>query len=128
MQSFVRTEGKRIENDGVSGWQTDYTGHLYANGLAAGEFRLVTSLRVDATRVESLFGSSNSVMLHMRSMPSPYFEGMSIREDEKTIKLDDGQNASGMDFTILVSKLCAISGSLVDARSRRVLNAGTVFF
>jgi len=120
------SEGKWVQNDGVSGAQTDDAGHFRATGLAAGEFRLATSLHVDVTKVDSLFGGSHSMMSNFKSALSFYFGDTFIRKDAKTIKLGDGQSASGIDFTIPVSKLHTISGSLVDARSGRVLNAETV--
>lgn len=119
-------EGKWVENDGISGAGTDDTGHFRATGLAAGEFRLATSLHVDITKMDSLFGGSHSMSSNTKSSLSFYFGDTFLRKDAKTIKLDDGQSASGIDFTIPVSKLHTISGSLVDARSGRVLNAGTV--
>ncbi len=120
------TEGKWVQNDGISGAQTDDTGHFRATGLAAGEFRLATSLHVDVTKMDSLFGGSHSVWSNTKSALSFYFGDTFLRKDAKTIKLDDGQSASGIDFTIPVSKLHSITGSLVDARSGRVLNSGTV--
>jgi len=76
--------------------------------------------------MDSLFGGSHSMMSNTKSSLSFYFGDTFLRKDAKTIKLDEGQSASGIDFTIPVSKLHAISGSLVDAGSGRVLNSGTV--
>jgi hypothetical protein len=108
------------------GTTTDDQGHYRISGLPAGEYLLRTTLAITDIFVNGLFTESHSTANTDRYSLNLY-SGDSFRpRDAKPIKLDDGEEADSVDITIPLSKLHAISGSVVEAGSGRVINAGNV--
>jgi hypothetical protein len=109
-----------------SGTTTDDQGHYRISGLPAGEYLLRTTLAITDIFVSGLFTESHSTANTDRYSLNLY-SGDSFRpRDAKPIKLDDGEEANSVDITIPLSKLHAISGSVVEAGSGSVINAGNV--
>ena len=99
-------------------------------GLPAGEYILQTDLSLQDEVTDYLFGSADSSGGSYASNSRydlPIFSGGVTRQsDAKHIKLGDGEDDSGEDIVIPISKLHSITGSITQARTGRVINAGTV--
>src|SRR5665213_1145084 len=96
------SDNRMFENGG-----TDDLGHFRIQGLAPGEYTLKLARPHDVGLMATYYGDV-------------FFE-----KDAKSIKLTDGQEYSGADITIRLSKLHAISGSLVSS-SGQPINSGEV--
>lgn len=106
--------------------QTDDQGHYRLAGLPAGEYILRTDLELDDIWFSRLFGSGGSSSSGTRYSIAIYSGGQAREKDAKPIKLHDGEDDSGEDIVIPVSRLHSISGTLVEARTGETINAGTV--
>jgi hypothetical protein len=109
-----------------SGTTTDDQGHYRISGLPAGEYLIRTTLAITDIFISGLFTESHSTANTDRYSLNLY-SGDSFRpRDAKPIKLGDGEEADSADIMIPLSKLHAISGSIVEAGSGRAINAGDV--
>ncbi len=110
----------------VNGGDSDDQGHYRITGLLAGDYLLRTSISLDDTYVSSLIGEVNSVS-SMTHYSLDFYSGDTAREkDAKPLHLESSQDIPSVDLTIPVSKLHAITGALVEARTGHALNAGKV--
>ena len=107
-----------------NGW-TDDQGRFRIAGMPAGEYRLFTSLEVGQVVTTAIFGTNASSSGNTKANLNVFFGDTFRRKEAKIYKLEDGQEITA-DLTIPNSKLHQVSGSLVDARSGRPINAGTV--
>jgi hypothetical protein len=108
------------------GTTTDDQGHYRISGLPAGEYLLRTTLAITDIFINGLFTENHSTAYNNRYSLNLY-SGDSFRpRDAKSIKLDDGEEADSVDIAIPLSKLHAISGSVLAASSGHAINAGKV--
>jgi hypothetical protein len=106
-------QGKWTDNlDGAR--PPDDLGRFRISGLAAGEYTVSAGLYAPDTAG------------NYTGKPLAIYYGDGFRESEaKTIKIGEGEDSSGDDITIRLTKLHTIVGSLIDA-SGHVINAGDV--
>jgi hypothetical protein len=97
------SDNSMFENAG-----TDDLGHFRIRGLAAGEYTL-----------KVLRGADYQMPLAV------YYGDVFFEKDAKSIRLGDGEESSGADITIRLSKLHTISGSLINV-SGQPINAGHI--
>jgi hypothetical protein len=95
---------------------TDDLGHFRISGLPAGEY--ILSSGFNSQDVLSIFGESDKPL-------NIYYGDVFFRKDAKTIKISDGEDSSGDNITIPLSKLHSISGSLRNV-SGHLINTGEV--
>ena len=118
---------KPIANIGGS---SDDEGQYRIIGLPAGEYILQTDLSLQDEFTDYLFSGSESSGGSYSSYTRynlPIFSGGATRQsDAKHIKLGDGEDDAGEDIVIPISKLHSITGNITQARTGRVINAGTV--
>jgi hypothetical protein len=108
------------------GTTTDDQGHYRISGLPAGEYLLTTTLAITDIFINGLFSESRGTSNTNRYSLNLY-TGDSFRpRDGKPTKLGDGEEADSVDITIPLSKLHAVSGSVLAANSGRAINAGRV--
>lgn len=105
---------------------TDDQGYYRLAGLPAGDYILRTDLELDDISFSRLFGEGGSSFMGKRYSVPIYSGGQTREKDAKQIKLREGEDDSGEDIVIPVSKLHSISGSLVAARTGEPINAGTI--
>jgi hypothetical protein len=109
---------------------SDDEGQYRIIGLPAGDYILQTDLALQDQLTDYLFGSSDSSGGSYSSYSKynlPIFSGGATRQsDAKHIKLGDGEDDAGEDIVIPISKLHSITGNITQARTGRVINAGTV--
>jgi len=106
---------------------TDDLGRFRLDGLSAGEYRLETTLGIIGQRGSTTVGSVTDGSIREVQLWIPmYFGNVFQKEESKLLELGDGQERSGVDFVIPVSKLHSVTGSLVDARTGAVINSGSV--
>jgi hypothetical protein len=112
------------------GGTSDDEGHYRIIGLPAGEYILQADLSLQDDLTDHLFNSSESSGGSYSTRPRydlPIFSGGATRQtDAKRIKLGDGEDDSGEDIVIPISKLHSITGNITQARNGHVINAGTV--
>ena len=112
------------------GRMSDDDGQYRIIGLPAGEYILQTDLSLEDELTDQLFnGSESSGGSYFSSTRYnlPIFSGGQTRQrDAKHIKLGDGEEDSGEDIVIPISKLHSITGNITQARNGHVINAGTV--
>lgn len=113
----VRISGRRAKADADGRWQV--------GGLLPGEYRMRVSLELDDRKQDAVIGEGADFS-HTRYTLDVY-SGDTTRESQaKSITLDENQQGTGQDITVPVSKLHAVSGALLDARTGQPLNAGDV--
>lgn len=105
---------------------TDDQGRYRLSGLPAGEYLVKATLRLSDITVDSVFGEAHSFSNQTRYSLDIYSGDTFRQRDAKPIKLEEGEEYSTGDITIPISKLHSVSGSLVEAGSGRVINAGKV--
>jgi hypothetical protein len=127
--SFARKDkdGNWVQTN-VSGRVTsDDLGHFHVAGLPPGEYRLSTSLSTADVTTESIFGNSMGYAMNTKENIAIYFGDSFFKRDAKSLKIEDGEAVTA-DFSISVSKLHTLSGTLIEARTGHVINAGTISF
>lgn len=103
----------------------DDLGHFRITGLPEGDYLLQVYLTIDDLFVSNLLGQGSSASIGHYSLS--YYSGNTARlRDAKPIRLDNSQDMSSADITIPVSKLHAVTGQIVEEKSGRAINGGTV--
>ena len=123
-----------LQKDAKGKWQPlmlgneavpDDLGHFRVTGLLEGDYLLAVSLTIDDLYVSNLLGHGNSSSNTHYSLM--YYSGDTARlHDAKPIHLDASEEMSAADITIPVSKLHAVTGEIVEAKSGRAINSGKV--
>lgn len=119
-------DGKWVDTQGGGRSQTDDQGRYRVTGLPAGDYRLLTRLEIDDIKTSAVFGGSRSNWSYTKYELHFYFGDTFRQKEAKVLKLGEGEEAPSADFAIPVAKLHSVSGSLVNVRSGRAINAGTV--
>jgi hypothetical protein len=95
---------------------TDDLGHFRISGLSAGEY--VLSSGFNSQDVLNIFSESDKPL-------NIYYGDVFFQKDAKPIKISDGEDSSGDNITIPISRLHSISGSLLNV-SGHLINTGEV--
>jgi hypothetical protein len=95
---------------------TDDLGHFRISGLPAGEY--ILSSGFNSQDVLNIFSQSDKPL-------NIYYGDVFFRKDAKPIKISDGEDSSGDNITIPISRLHSISGSLLNI-SGHLINTGEV--
>jgi len=95
---------------------TDDLGHFRISGLPPGEYILNSSCNSSGTW--DLFGDSQKIL-------SIYSGDVFFQKDAKPIKIGEGEESTGNNITIPLSKLHSISGSLLSV-SGHLIDAGEI--
>jgi len=118
---------KPISNIGSA---SDDEGQYRIIGVPAGEYILQTDLSLQDELTDYLLSGSESsggsYLSYSRYTLSIFSGGVTRERDAKHIKLGDGEGDSGEDIVIPISKLHSITGNITQARTGRVINAGSV--
>ena len=103
----------------------DDLGHFRITGLAEGDYLVKVHLTIDDLFVSNLLVNGSNASNLRYSLE--YYTGDTARlRDAKPIHLDSSQDMSSADITIPVSKLHAVTGQIVEEKSGRAINGGTV--
>ncbi len=130
----LQLEFKRKDKDGK--WvaanlgghiETDDLGHFHAGGLPAAEYQIHTSLALMETIADHIFGGMSGYAISPKQNIDVFYGDTFFERDAKTLKIEGSEDATA-DFDIPISKLHSLSGTLVDARTGHVINAGTLEF
>lgn len=117
----------RVADEGAT---PDDQGRYRIIGLPAGEYLLQTDLSLSDELTDHLFNSSvnqgGSYLSYSKYTLSIFSGGVFRQRDAKSIKLGESEDDSGEEIVIPISKIHSISGSITQARTGRVVNAGTV--
>ena len=111
---------------GSSGGPTDDAGHFRISGLPAGEYLLRVSLELSETYTDRIFGNENSTSGSTKYGLDVYSGDTFRQRDAKPVKVAEGEEADDLTMTVPVSRLHAVTGSVVEAETGRVVNAGRV--
>ncbi len=104
---------------------TDDQGRYRIAGVPAGEYRMYTALELSRVVTNAVFGTSSSSSGSTQASVRVYFGDTFYAKQARVLKVEEGQEIVE-DLTIPNSRLHAVSGMLVDARSGKTINAGTV--
>lgn len=106
--------------------QSDDDGHYRISGLPGGNYMLEATLQISKTiyKVDDQGGTSVS-MNEVYSLCT-YSGGSTRRKDGVPFSIKSGEERSGEDITIPVSKLHIVRGYIVSAHDGHVLNGGTL--
>jgi len=106
---------------------TDDRGHFRFSALLPDEYMLKADLTIGNTRETSISGPGGDVMftqmMSYRSSLPFYGEGFAHQADAKPIKLLAGQELTGQDMTLPISKLFRLTGRVVAGRNGHAVNA-----
>jgi hypothetical protein len=110
-----------LANEGL----TDDLGNFRITGLLEGDYLLRVNLVIDDLYASSLLGHGSSSSMTHYSLS--YYSGDTERlRDAKPVHLDGSEEMSSAGITIPVSKLHAVSGAIVEAKTGRTVNSGKV--
>jgi hypothetical protein len=110
----------------VSGGYTDDLGHFRITGLLGGTYLLHVNVSIDDMYVDSVLEQPNMISSNTHYSLDYYSGDTARKRDAKPIDLDSSQEMSSANITIPVSKLHAVSGAIVEAKSGRAINSGKV--
>ena len=111
---------------GFSGSKTDDQGHFRMAGLPAGEYQLMTLLSNSITTVQHQGNSSSSSTSSGQNYSLSVYLGDGFRRrDAKSIKLNAGEESSGNDIEVRLTRLHSLSGTVVNQAGAEP-NAGQV--
>jgi hypothetical protein len=105
---------------------TDDQGHYRISGLPRGEYLVKTTLMLSDITVDRVFEQTRSSSHNTRYSLNIFSGGGLRQRDAKPVKLDEGEESGAMDIAIPISKLHAVSGSVVEAGTGQVINSGAV--
>lgn len=109
-----------------SGLNTDDLGHFRHSALPAGEYRVGTELALSEIYTDSVLGQAQGWSSNFDYTLSIYSPDTTRSKDSKVVKLTEGQSEENVTIEIPLSKLHAISGSLVEEGSGRRVNGGKI--
>ena len=121
------TEGKWTSPRASENYaQTDLEGRWEIGGLPDGVYRVHVDLQVQE-RHQSALLADNSSSWNNTVTSLPIYEGDTVRErDAKTVTLGTAEVREDANITVPVSKMHAVTGAVVDARTGQPVNMGRV--
>jgi len=105
---------------------TDDLGHYRLVGLNAGEYLVRAQLQMEDRAVDGVIGGSRSSWSSSRFSLDVYPEDVTRKSLAKPLKLDEGEERTGVDVTIPLGKLHPVTGVVVEEKTGRQVNAGMV--
>lgn len=121
------SDGKWTAPNAVDAYvHADHEGHWDFAGLPPGEYRVEVALQLEDRKQSSLLGENSSMWSNTKLSVPVYLGDTSREQDAKVITMDEGQQVTGQDITIPVSKMHTVTGAVVDHRTGQALNAGKV--
>ena len=105
---------------------TDDQGHYRVSGLPRGEYLVKTTLALSDIAVDRVFGEERSFSNNTRYSLDIFSGGGLRQRDAKPVKLEEGEESGAVDIAIPISKLHAVSGSVIEAGTGHVINSGSV--
>jgi hypothetical protein len=120
---WVSVPSNPVENASFGGY-TDDLGKYRISGLPAGEYLLEVTLHLSKTMYKAdEQGGTSMRMNHVYSL-SIYSGGSTRRKDGVPFSITSGEERSGENVDIPLTKLHAVRGSLVAAHDGHLLNGG----
>jgi hypothetical protein len=123
--NWVKFRGQLL-NQWFESASTDDQGHYRIGGLPAGEYQAQVSLQVNEILVDHIFREDGSSAYNKEYSLNVYFGDVVRGRDAKTIKVVDGEESPNNLIVVPLSKLHAVSGTLAEAGSGDLVNAGHV--
>ena len=105
---------------------TDALGHFHLLGLPAGAYRVSIELGVDEDFISQQGGEQQGWASSPIYALRIYSPSATREKDAKTFQLTEDQEEAGVQIEVPLSKLHAVTGSLVEKGSGRSINAGHV--
>jgi len=109
-----------------SGTTTDDAGHFRFSGLPAGQYLLKTSLELNDVIVNHVFNENGSSSSNTRYNLDVYFGNAMRQRDAKLIKIADGDASEANDIEIPLTRLHAVSGTVLEGSTGRSVNSAKV--
>jgi hypothetical protein len=105
---------------------TDDQGSYRISGLPAGEYLIKTTLTLSETILNHVFAEGGGSANNSKYSLNIYFGDVFRERDAKPIKLGEGEESSSADITVPISKLHAVSGTVLVAGTGHVVNGGRI--
>jgi hypothetical protein len=105
---------------------TDDQGRYRISGLPRGEYLVKTTLALSDIAVDRVFGQERSFSNNTRYSLDIFSGGGLRQRDAKPVKLEEGEESGAVDIIIPISKMHAVSGSVIEAGTGHVINSGSV--
>ena len=105
---------------------TDDAGRFRFSGLPAGEYLIKTSLEIDDVIVDHVFRDGGSSSSNTRYELPVYLGNVMRQRDAKRIKIADGEASETNDIEIPLTRLHAVSGTVLEGSTGRTVNAAKV--
>ncbi len=105
---------------------TDDGGHYRLVGLPAGKYLVKATLEVDDVVVNHVFNEGGSSSSNTRYSLDIYSGGAIRQRDAKSVDIADGEDSVLPDIEIPLSKLHAVSGSVLEAETGGTVNAAHI--
>jgi len=119
-------DGKLAQARLSEGDTTDDQGHFRMTGLVRGEYVLQVGLNVTEVITNSVLDQAGS-WYSKYHYSLQYYSGDTPRQrDAKPFKLEDGEDLPSQNLTIPITKLHSVAGDLVEEKTGRAINKGTV--
>lgn len=107
--------------------RTDDLGRYRIAGLAPRDYAVQVDLQLQDTDFGVTIGAVGKSAMHRSRAQIAFFSGGTTRKrDAKPFKLEAGEERTGEDITIPISKLNTISGELLAAHDGHVLTSGNL--
>ena len=107
---------------------TDDLGRYRIASLPPSEYLLSVDLRRISASVSGSFLGQAAAFAWAIGEPVRIYLGDAVRiRDAKTVALGTGEDRSGLDITVPISKLHSVSGTVISERDKHPLNSGNVF-
>jgi hypothetical protein len=106
---------------------TDDLGHYRIASLPASKYLVAVDLGLISMSVSGSFLGQTPVFGTIGEPEHIYFGDAVRMRDAKIVTLGTGEDRSGVDITIPISKLHSVSGTVVSERDEHPLNSGNVF-
>jgi hypothetical protein len=108
--------GRLLPPTGIGFTSTDDSGAYRITGLSPGSYAVV------AETTASLFGSSEPGARRSEGYAATYFPGASDPAQARAVPVGIGEEAPNTDFSLALTRLATVTGTLVDSRGRPVPN------
>jgi Carboxypeptidase regulatory-like domain len=119
-------DGKLMQARLSEGDTADDQGHFRMTGLIAGEYILQVGLNVTESITNSVLDQASS-WYSKYHYSLQYYSGDTPRQhDAKSFKLEEGEDLPSQNLTIPITKLHGVSGNIVEQKTGRAINKGTV--
>lgn len=119
-------KGKWTTVDSASRAAVDDQGRYRITGLDAGSYLLRVDVSIDDKFVDQYLGHEGRSTAMTRYNMNFYSGDTPRLRDAKPVQVETSQDMTSADVTIPVSKLHAVTGAIVEAKTGRAINGGKV--